>query len=227
MFINNLKKYRLANNLTQKQLAALVGKKFLTIHRYENNDIQIPAKMLKKFSEILGVPENILFVKNDIDFYTEIHDIFNNFGCNYQRTPDGSNIFVTKTLMHSSLLCQFNFHDMQSLISSELEVYQEHIKFDPSFARPFIECVIINILIKYIDNLLIKDPSVYNEFTNNAICLENKQDKELLLQWKADLKAVKQRDTQIKNDIISFVKAIRQKISDNVKENLKLFCKGR
>lgn len=226
MITNNLKKYRKANHLTQQQLADMLGKTVLTIKRYENNDIKIPASVQEKLSVIFEVPAGKLFKIHDIDFYSEIHDIFHSLGCSYQKPPDSIKILITKPLKHASLLCQFNATNIQKLIEQDLDNCSEHIKLNTIIARPFIEIIIANILIKYIDELCAKNPDNYYFFTN-ANCIENNQEKEVLIQWKKDLENIRNRDISLKNHIITFFEQLEQSVNHNIAENIKIFCKTR
>ncbi|WP_405317152.1 helix-turn-helix domain-containing protein [Faecalibacillus faecis] len=52
----NIKKIRKANKLTQKQFAGMIGKKEITVRRYEKGDIIPPMSVINDISEKFDVP---------------------------------------------------------------------------------------------------------------------------------------------------------------------------
>lgn len=64
-FKENLKKYRKLHNLTQKKLADKIGKKPLTISRYENGEIFPPVEVIEKIANIFNMPvEKLVLSEN-------------------------------------------------------------------------------------------------------------------------------------------------------------------
>lgn len=61
----NIKKYRKANNLTQKELAEKIDKKERTVRGYEADDTIPPIDVIKKISNILDVPLSDLIRDNN------------------------------------------------------------------------------------------------------------------------------------------------------------------
>lgn len=51
----NIKYYRKTNNLTQKELAASIGKTESSIQKYEAGKVEIPMSVLEKIAEVLNV----------------------------------------------------------------------------------------------------------------------------------------------------------------------------
>ena len=64
-FKENLKKIRKAKNVTQNQLAFLIGKTRLTIARYENGEINPPLKIIKRIADALDVSLDALISDKD------------------------------------------------------------------------------------------------------------------------------------------------------------------
>ena len=60
----NLKLARIKKNLTQKQLAELVGVSSSTINRIETGKQKLKIDMLNKLAEILEIPVNELLQSN-------------------------------------------------------------------------------------------------------------------------------------------------------------------
>lgn len=54
-FKENLKKFRNKKNLTQQELGDLLGRKQITIARYENGEITPPLKVIEKIAKILNI----------------------------------------------------------------------------------------------------------------------------------------------------------------------------
>jgi transcriptional regulator with XRE-family HTH domain len=63
----NIRKYRLARQWTQAQLAARVGKRRVTITRYELGSVDIPVSVLGAIAKALKVPVRQLLESNDTD----------------------------------------------------------------------------------------------------------------------------------------------------------------
>ena len=63
----NIRKYRLERQLTQAQLAARVGKRRVTITRYELGSVDIPVSVLGAIAKALKVPVRQLLESNDTD----------------------------------------------------------------------------------------------------------------------------------------------------------------
>ena len=64
-FKENLKKIRKAKNVTQNQLAFLIGKTRLTIARYENGEINPSLKIIKRIADALDVSLDALISDKD------------------------------------------------------------------------------------------------------------------------------------------------------------------
>lgn len=60
-----LRELRIANNLTQQQLAEAVGINKQTISSYENTNAKPSADVLGKLLAIFGVPDNQLLLYSD------------------------------------------------------------------------------------------------------------------------------------------------------------------
>jgi transcriptional regulator with XRE-family HTH domain len=63
----NIRKYRLLRQLTQDELAARIGKRRVTITRYELGSVDIPVSVLGEIAKALKVPVRKLFEPNDKD----------------------------------------------------------------------------------------------------------------------------------------------------------------
>jgi transcriptional regulator with XRE-family HTH domain len=63
----NIRKYRLERQLTQAQLAARVGKRRVTITRYELGSVDIPVSVLGAIAKALEIPVRQLLESNDAD----------------------------------------------------------------------------------------------------------------------------------------------------------------
>lgn len=68
---NNIKKIRLEQNLTQKELADKIGCAEITIRQYESDKRQPSIKQLQKISSALSVPTEYLFDDIRLDMFTE------------------------------------------------------------------------------------------------------------------------------------------------------------
>lgn len=55
MFSKNIKKYRKANNLTQAQLAQIIGVSRTTISAWENNQTEADFNTLRKLKEYFNI----------------------------------------------------------------------------------------------------------------------------------------------------------------------------
>lgn len=65
-FKDNLKSIRKNKKLTQKELADKIGKKPLTISRYENGEIYPPFEVIEKIANVLDVPtEKLIFSETE------------------------------------------------------------------------------------------------------------------------------------------------------------------
>lgn len=74
-FKENLKKIRKVKNVTQNQLASLIGKTRLTIARYENGEINPPLKIIKRIADALNVSLDALISDKDremINFFKSV-----------------------------------------------------------------------------------------------------------------------------------------------------------
>ena len=60
----NIRKYRLQRNLTQAELAARVGKRRVTITRYELGSVDIPLSVLGAIAKALNIPVRKLLEPN-------------------------------------------------------------------------------------------------------------------------------------------------------------------
>ncbi|WP_308575022.1 helix-turn-helix transcriptional regulator [uncultured Fusobacterium sp.] len=69
-FKKNIKKYRKLNKMTQKELGDKIGKKPLTISRYENGEIFPPFEVIEKIANIFNFPTEI-FLTNDPENFNE------------------------------------------------------------------------------------------------------------------------------------------------------------
>jgi transcriptional regulator with XRE-family HTH domain len=63
----NIRKYRLQRQLTQAELAARVGKRRVTITRYELGSVDIPVSVLGEIAKALKVPVRKLFDSSGSD----------------------------------------------------------------------------------------------------------------------------------------------------------------
>jgi len=63
----NIRKYRLQRQLTQAELAARVGKRRVTITRYELGSVDIPVSVLGEIAKALKVPVRKLLESNGKD----------------------------------------------------------------------------------------------------------------------------------------------------------------
>jgi transcriptional regulator with XRE-family HTH domain len=63
----NIRKYRLQRHLTQAELAARVGKRRVTITRYELGSVDIPVSVLGEIAKALKVPVGTLFESSGTD----------------------------------------------------------------------------------------------------------------------------------------------------------------
>lgn len=66
----NIKRYRKEKGLTQKELGEAIGKKEITIRKYENDSINPSIDIIKKISEVLNVDMTFLLDtdENFVDF---------------------------------------------------------------------------------------------------------------------------------------------------------------
>lgn len=79
-FGSKIKKIRKSRNMTQKELAELLGVKTITIRKYESNERDPSIKMLKTISKKLNVPIDE-FLKDDY-FQTFTNQIFDKINQN-------------------------------------------------------------------------------------------------------------------------------------------------
>ena len=63
----NIRKYRLQRQWTQAELAARVGKRRVTITRYELGSVDIPVSVLGEIAKALKVPVRKLLESNGKD----------------------------------------------------------------------------------------------------------------------------------------------------------------
>jgi transcriptional regulator with XRE-family HTH domain len=63
----NIRRYRLLRQLTQAELAARVGKRRVTITRYELGSVDIPVSVLGEIAKALKVPIGKLLESNSTD----------------------------------------------------------------------------------------------------------------------------------------------------------------
>lgn len=64
---DNIKKYRKAKKMTQKELGEKIGKKEITIRRYEKGDITPPVPIINSLSIVLDIPVTKLLSTYDTD----------------------------------------------------------------------------------------------------------------------------------------------------------------
>ena len=62
---DNIKRFRKENEITQKQLAKLIGKSKSSIEKYEANDVNLSVKVLNDISKALNVDTKQL-IDNEI-----------------------------------------------------------------------------------------------------------------------------------------------------------------
>ncbi len=154
MVVNNVKLYekikklRLDNHMTQKELAKKLGISIPTLQKYEYGDYKIKNEIIVKMSEIFNVPiEELLSISdNDTDVdkkikYKEIKDIKKDNSRLWKiirdiinDTPNSTNlVFSYPILGFLSSLLDFKFKYIEKMIilkfeNEEIKISEENLK---------------------------------------------------------------------------------------------------
>lgn len=89
----NIKKYRQLRNITQKQLAALIGKTESSVQKYEAGTTEIPRSVLEKIANVLGLQFFDLLAGESAmnwldDKYNAVISLLDVYGCKIVVTYD-------------------------------------------------------------------------------------------------------------------------------------------
>ncbi len=125
----NIKKIRKQKSLTQKKLAEKIGKKEITIRKYENGDISPSVEIINEIAKALGVPNSYLIRDNSSESGNEniinLIDALLNSLIDFSTSGAGRNSIVNNNCNGEELMIE-TIINLTKFINIATQLYKNH-----------------------------------------------------------------------------------------------------